>query len=237
MRKERDRGDQEEKRELMWDSNPNCGIVKERGKKGKKRVGGRRERTFPQKSSNLRHCQAAHRTKDLATTRGELASCGPAHPPPRAERQAGDSQNRKGAISAPEMASSTTLWVGSQLWTKSSWDPWQLTSSGRVAARDLLPRGDTRHLRQHPRCAPRKLRGWDGGGDKTHRPTWGECARQAPGALVHQAPDLGRAQNADPIESVPLWSTQEPEPERLRPGKHHNPGPALDSSPAEQPRA
>ena len=31
--------------------------------------------------------------------------------------------------------------------------------------------------------------------------------------------DLGRAQNAGPIKSVPLWGTREPEPECLRPGK------------------
>ena len=30
---------------------------------------------------------------------------------------------------------------------------------------------------------------------------------------------LGRAQNTSPTKSVPLWSTQEPEPEQLRPGK------------------
>ena len=47
--------------------------------------------------------------------------------------------------------------------------------------------------------------------------TWGECARQAPGRL--SCSDLGKAQNAGPTESAPLWNTGEPEPERLRPGK------------------
>ena len=46
--------------------------------------------------------------------------------------------------------------------------------------------------------------------------TCGECTRQAPGRLSCR--DLGRAQNAGPMESVPLWGTQEPQPERLRPG-------------------
>ena len=62
----------------------------------------------------------------------------------------------------------------------------------------------------------RNSSGWDQGGDKTHR-TRGECAHQAPGCLG--CSDLGRAQNAGPTESVPLWSSQEPELEWLRPGK------------------
>ena len=65
-------------------------------------------------------------------------------------------------------------------------------------------------------CAPRKLSGWAQGGDKTHL-TWGVCARQAPGCP--SCSDLGRAPNAGPTESVPLWRTREPEPERRRPGK------------------
>ena len=35
--------------------------------------------------------------------------------------------------------------------------------------------------------------------------------------------DWGRAQNAGPTESAPLWSLQEPEPEWLRPGKCRQP--------------
>ena len=59
-----------------------------------------------------------------------------------------------------------------------------------------------------------------GGGDGEairRTPTWGECTRQAPGHL--SCSDLGRAQNAGPTESAPLWSIREPEPEQLRPGK------------------
>ena len=81
--------------------------------------------------------------------------------------------------------------------------------------RSVPQRRHTAHLRWCCGCAPRKPSGWDWGGDKTPRPTWGECARQAPGCL--SSSDLGRAQNAGPTVSVPLWSTQEPEPERLRP--------------------
>ena len=57
----------------------------------------------------------------------------------------GDSQSWKGAISTPEMASSTKLRAGFQLLAKSSWDPGWLTSTRRVTARDQLPRGDTWH--------------------------------------------------------------------------------------------
>ena len=72
------------------------------------------------------------------------------------------------------------------------------------------------HLGQRSRCTPRKPNGWGGGGDKTPSPP-GESAHQAPGHL--SCSDLGRAQNAGPTESVPLWSTREPEPDRFRPGK------------------
>ena len=73
------------------------------------------------------------------------------------------------------------------------------------------------HLRRCDSGTPRKPRGWVGGGDKTQPPTGGDCARHAPGHL--SCWDLGRVENAGPTESVPLWSTQEPEPEWLRPGK------------------
>ena len=73
------------------------------------------------------------------------------------------------------------------------------------------------HLRWRLHWAPRKQSGWDRQGDKTHHPTWGECAHQALGHL--SCSDLGRWQNAGLTKSVLLWSTQEPEPEWLRPGK------------------
>ena len=84
--------------------------------------------------------------------------------------------------------------------------------------RSALQKRHTAHWRWAHLLLPRNLSGWDWRDDKTHSPaTWGECARQAPGRL--SCLDLGRAQNACPTESVPLWSTQEPEPERLRPGQ------------------
>ena len=97
--------------------------------------------------------------------------------------------------------------------TKTSWDSGRLTSAGRVAARDQLPRRDTR--RGH--CTPRKLSGWDRGGGKLQPSTGCDHARQGTDHL--SCSDLGRAQNAGPTKSVPLWRTQEPEPEWLRPEK------------------
>ena len=63
------------------------------------------------------------------------------------------------------------------------------------------------HLRRCSHCTSRKPSGWDRGGDKTHGPTWGECAHQEPGRL--SCSDVGRAQNEGPTKSVPLWSTRE----------------------------
>ena len=60
---------------------------------------------------------------------------------------------------------------------------------------------------------------WEGRSQRSA--AWGECTCQAPGRLscLH----LGRAQNVGPTKSAPLWSTREPEPERLRPGKYTQP--------------
>ena len=66
----------------------------------------RERENFASKSSNLRHCWTAHRTKDWLNTRGELASSGLAHPLPKAGRRAGDRARRQGA-------SSTKLRAGS----------------------------------------------------------------------------------------------------------------------------
>ena len=105
-----------------------------------------RERELSQKNSNQGETWPAHRTKVWANTRGQLANCGLALPNQRQRgRQATARARRWGAISAPEMASSTKLWACSQLLTMSSWDPGQLTSARSVTARDQLPRGDTRH--------------------------------------------------------------------------------------------
>ena len=90
-------------------------------------------------------------------------------------------------------------------------------------------------LRRCTRCTPRKLSGWDGGGDKSQPSPGGDCAYQAPGHLG--CSDLGRAQNAGPTKSVPLWSTQEPEPEWLRPGECIQPRASITQFPVEKSRA
>ena len=169
-------------RELTWDSNPNCGIARDREKE---------RENFSVKSSNLRHCRPAHRTKDWANTRGELAGCGPAHSPPEAERQAGNSQSQKerGNL-GPETASSTKLQAGSQLLTKSSWDPGRLTSARRVTAGDQLPRG---HIWPT----------WDGA-PAAHPGFWAAGTREVIRCTAH----LGR------LRSPSTWS-----PELLGPGK------------------
>ena len=86
----------------------------------------------------------------------------------------------------------------------------------------------TEHLKRCTSCTPRRLSGRDKEGDKSQPSTGGDCARQAPGHL--SCSDLGRAQNAGPTKSAPLWSTQEPEPEWLRPGNCMQPRPTSNSS-------
>ena len=119
-------------RELTWDSNPNSGIARER-------------ENFPMKSSVLRHCQACSQNIGLSEYQRRTSHLWTA-PSPARGREAGERQpEQKGTISAPETASSTKLCAGSQLLTKSSWVPGRLTSAGRVAARDQLPRRNTGH--------------------------------------------------------------------------------------------
>ena len=148
--------------------------------------------------------------------RGELAGCRPAHSLPEAGRQAGASQSWKerGKLCPRDSILYQTvsrLSVANQVFLGS----WTVDIRQEGHSRRSAPQ--KRH-RAHLRCCfvPGKPSGWDRRGGKMHR-TWGVCARQAPGRL--SCSDLGRAQNAGPTESVPLWSTQEPEPEWLRPGK------------------
>ena len=141
----------------------------------------------------------------------------------------------QGATSTPEVASSTKLRAGSPLLAMSSWNPGGLTSARRVAARDQLPRGDTRHTRDGTLIAHPGNR-VAGKGEVIRRTAHlGEGARPAPGRL--SCSDLGRAQNAGPTEPVPLWSAENLNLGGLNLGSAHNPGPTLGSSPAEQPGA
>ena len=93
-------------------------------------------------------------------------------------------------------------------------------------------RRHTAHLRKHSHCAPRKPTGWYKGRDKMHRPTWGVCACQAPGRLLR--PRKGtHAQLSLCLCGVP----ENLNLSGLDLGSARNPGPALDSSLAEQPGA
>ena len=140
-------------------------------------------------------------------TREELAGCGLAHPPPEAEKRASDSQSQKvrgnlGPRDGILYQTVSRLPVANQMflgtWTV---DMHQEGHSQRSAPQ----RRHTAHLRWCSHCTPRKRSSWDRGGDKTHYPTWGHCTHQAPGHL--SCSDLGRAQNACPTKSVPLWSS------------------------------
>ena len=94
----------------------------------------------------------------------------------------------------------------------------------------------TAHLRRRTHCTPRKLSGWDGGGNKSQPSTGGNCAYQAPSYLRFSG--LGRPQNAGPTKSAPLWSTREPGTEWLRPVECIQPRASIRQFLAEQkPRA
>ena len=144
----------------------------------------------------------------------------------------GDSRvGKQGAVLAPEMVSSTKVGAGSQFLTKSSWDPGWLTSARRVTVRDQFPMA---HLRWRSCCVPRKPRGWDQGGDDA-LPTWGECSHQAPGCL--SCSDLGSAQMQAQLSLCLCGILKKLNMNSLDLRNAQNPGPTLDSSPAEQPEA
>ena len=111
----------------------------------------------------------------------------------------------------------------------------------------------TAHLRRRARCTPRKPSGWFGGANKTHPPTGGGCARQAPGHL--SCSDLGRHETrAQPslrpcgvrenlkLSGSGLGSARNPgtapgssrqsnqEPEQCRRGKHTHVSPGRPSA-------
>ena len=133
-------------------------------------------------------------------------------------RQAGTGQPEleRGKL-GPREASSTKLQAGS-IANQDFLGFWTVDICWEGHSQRLAPqRIHTAHLRGVHLQSPRKLSGWDGGDNKMHPQPGGDCARQAPGRL--SCSDLGRVQNAGPTESVPLWSTREPEPEWLTPGK------------------
>ena len=96
------------------------------------------------------------------------------------------SQSHKGAIAAPERHPIPNC-KQTLLLTKTSWDSGWLTSTGRVAARDQLPRRD----KARP-LYTQKTSGWDWGGDKSQPSTGGDYAYQGTGHL--SSSDLERVQ-------------------------------------------
>ena len=155
-------------------------------------------------------------------------------PSPARDRQARASRAGRGNC-GPREASSTKLQAG--FFANQDFPGFWMVDICQEghSQRSAPQKRHTAHLRKHASCTPRKPSGWDGGGDKMQPPTGGDRACQAPGHL--SCSDLGRAQNTGPTKSAPLWSTQEPEPERLRPGKCTQPRPHLRQFLAEQPRA
>ena len=97
------------------------------------------------KSSNLRHYKAGSQNKGLREYQRRASQLWTG-PSPTRDREAGrKSQSRKGANLDPETASSAKLPAGSQLLIRTSWDSGWLTFTGRVVARDQLPKRDTWH--------------------------------------------------------------------------------------------
>ena len=139
--------------------------------------------------------------------------------PPEAERQVGDSQSwkargnlghRDGILHQTVSRLPVTIQVFLGFWMV------DIHQEGHCQ-RSAPQKRHMAHLRQISCCAPRKLSSWDEGVDKMHHTPGESALTQAPVYL--SCLDLGRAKKAGPTESVPLWSTQEPEPEQLRPGK------------------
>ena len=106
-------------RKLTGDSNPNCGIARER--EGKKRERERERKNYPAKSPNLRHCQASSQNKGLSKHQRRASRLWTGLSP-AGDNQAGGSQSRKGAIVAPERHHPLPNSKQALLLTKSSWD-------------------------------------------------------------------------------------------------------------------
>ena len=182
------------------------------------------------KIPNVRHCQACSQKKGLSRASRLQTSLSSAR-----DRHATAARAGRGTITAPREASYTKLQAGSianqdflGFWTVN------ICREGR-SQRSAPQKRHTACLRRCTRCTPRKLSGWDGGGDKSQPSPGGDCAYQAPGHL--SCSDLGRAQNTGPTESRPLRSTRVSEPEQLRPEKCIQPRASLRQFPTEQPRA
>ena len=172
------------------------------------------------KSSNLRHSLACSQNKGLSEYQrrvSQLRTCPSPHQR-QSQKARGDSQSQKvrgnlGPRDGILHQTVSRLPVANQVFLGS----WTIDICQEDRSQRSAPRGDTRHtwggaLAVHPG-------NWVSGMGEVIKtqPTWRERTRQAPEHLSFS--NLGRAQNTGPTKSVPLWSTREPEPERLRPGK------------------
>ena len=208
-------------RELTWDSNPNCGIAREREKKKRERE------NIPTKSSNLRHRQVCSQNKGLSKYQ-RRASWLRTGPSPATDREAGrrQPQPERGNLGPRD---SILYQTASRLpGAKSSWDPGQLTSAGRVAARDQLPRGDTRHTWDSTSAVHPGNQAAGTGEVIRHIASPGESALTK--HLVTWAAWTWEGHKTQAHPSLRLCGVpEEPEPEWLRPGKGTQPRPALES--------
>ena len=192
---------------------------------------------FPVKSSNLRHCRPAHRTKDWENTRGQLSSSEQAHPPLDAGRQVSDSQNQRerGKLVPRDSIlyqTASRLPVANQVFLGS----WMIGIHQEGRSQGSGPqRRHTAHLRWCSCCADRKPSDWDGEVIRRTAPP-GESVLAK--HLVAWTARTWKGHKTQAQLSLCLFGV----PKNLNLngldlGSTCNPGPTLDSSLAEQPGA
>jgi len=101
-------------------------------------------------------------------TRGELDGCVSAHPPLETGKQEGDSQSWKEANSAPERQPLASRHPVANQNPLGFWMV-DFCQEGRSQRSAPQKRHRAHWRRAHP-LPPRKLSGWDQGGDKTNSP-------------------------------------------------------------------
>ena len=131
-------------RELMRESNPNCGVARERERTKRERE------NFPVKNSSLMHAGSTHRTKDCANTRGKLLGCRQTNPPREAGRQ--QPEQERGKLSPRDgilYQTVSRLPVANQVFLGS----WMVDTCQKGRSQRSAPqRRHTAHLRRHSHC-------------------------------------------------------------------------------------
>ena len=157
------------------------------------------------KSPNLRNCQARSKNKGLSEYE-RRARWLQISPSPTGDRDAGGGQPEleRGKL-GPREASSTKLQAGTQSLTKIPWDSVWLTSAGRVAARDQLPRRDIRHTGDGRTCCHSGNR--VAGTREVIRRTPHLGRQLSPSTWLPELLGPGKGKKCRPIESAPLWTT------------------------------